>query len=137
MVMRCEEEEETADHVVFWCRKIMMVKDEKGSREWVREEGMRWDSWDALASRKWVRMEDRSRVDDEGRPVLEKVDLMEIFFANIPRQIKSCISFCLIFLWRVEGIFAFSSFSVRGLTCTRVMTFFLKKQQKKLHLVRN
>ena len=32
---------------------------------------------DALASKKWVRMEDSGRVDDEGRPILERVDLME------------------------------------------------------------
>ena len=29
------------------------------------------DSWDALASKKWVRMEESGRVDDEGRPILE------------------------------------------------------------------
>ena len=34
--------------------------------EWAKEAGMRWDSWDALASKKWVRMEDSGRVDDEG-----------------------------------------------------------------------
>ena len=45
---------------------------------------MRWDSWDALASRKWVRMEDSGRVDDEGRPILEGVDL---FLAGVHRQI--------------------------------------------------
>ena len=28
---------------------------------------MRWDSWEALASKRWVKMEDTSRVDDEGR----------------------------------------------------------------------
>ena len=43
---------------------------------------MRWDSWDALASKKWVRMEDSGRVDDEGRPILERVDLMEAFFLS-------------------------------------------------------
>ena len=41
---------------------------------------MRWDSWDALAPKKWVRMEDSGRVDDEGRPIQERVDLMEAFF---------------------------------------------------------
>ena len=34
---------------------------------------MRWDSWDALASSRQVRMEDTGQTDDEGRPVLEKV----------------------------------------------------------------
>ena len=49
---------------------------------------MRWDSWDALASKKWVRMEDSGRVDNEGRPVLERVDSMETFFTV---RSKSCI----------------------------------------------
>ena len=31
------------------------------------ENGMRWDSWDALASKKWVRMEDSGRVDVDPR----------------------------------------------------------------------
>ena len=48
----------------------------KGRRDWVRENGMRLDSWDALASKNWVRMEDSGRVDDEGRPILERVDSM-------------------------------------------------------------
>ena len=53
---------------------------------------MRWDSWDALASKNWVRMEESGRVDDEGRPILERVDLMEAFFAGVHRQILiSCI----------------------------------------------
>ena len=49
-----EEEEETPDHIVFRCRKIKRIKDVKGKgrREWGRENGMRWDSWGALASRK-------------------------------------------------------------------------------------
>ena len=47
---------------------------------------MRWDSWEALTSKKWVRMEDSGRV-DEGRPILERVDLMETFFAGVHRQI--------------------------------------------------
>ena len=46
---------------------IMRVKDERGRREWASENGMRSDSWDALASKKWVRMEESGRVDDEGR----------------------------------------------------------------------
>ena len=58
-----------------------------GKGDWARENGMRWDSWDALASKKWVRMEDSGRVDDEGRPILERVDLMEAFFAGVHRQI--------------------------------------------------
>ena len=84
---RCEEEEQTPDHIVFRCRKVRRVRDGKGRREWAREAGMRWDSWDALASKKWVRMEDSGRVDDEGRPILERVDLMEAFFAGVHRQI--------------------------------------------------
>ena len=48
---------------------------------------MRWDSWVALASKKWVRMEESGRVEDDGRPMLEKVDLMEAFFAGVHRQI--------------------------------------------------
>ena len=86
---RWEEEEETPDHIVFWCRKVRRVKDERGRgrREWAKEAGMRWDSWDVLASKKWVRMEESGRVDDEGRPILERVDLMEVFFAAMHRQI--------------------------------------------------
>ena len=34
-----------------------------------------------------VRMEDSGRVDDENRPILERVDLMEAFFAGVHRQI--------------------------------------------------
>ena len=48
---------------------------------------MRWDDWGALASKKWVRMEDTGCVDDEGRAVLERVDLMEAFFENVHRQL--------------------------------------------------
>ena len=59
----------------------------EGRREWARKEGMRWDSWDALASKKWVRMEESGRVDDEDRLIVEKVDLMEAFFAGVHRQI--------------------------------------------------
>ena len=43
-------------------------------------------SWDALASKKRVR-EESGRVDYEGRPILEKVDLMEAFFAGVHCQI--------------------------------------------------
>ena len=60
---------------MFRCGNIRRVKDERGRRVWARENGMRWDSWDALASKKWVRMEESSRVDDEGRPIVEKVGL--------------------------------------------------------------
>ena len=60
-------------------RKIHMVHDTgKGPHGHPR---------DALASKKWVRMEDSGRVDDEGRPILERVDLMEAFFAGVHRQI--------------------------------------------------
>ena len=31
-------------------------------------------------------MEESGRVDDEGRPILERVDLMEAFFAGVHRQ---------------------------------------------------
>ena len=48
---------------------------------------MKWESWDALASRKWVRREDTGCVYDEGRALFERVDLMEDFFENIHRQI--------------------------------------------------
>ena len=47
---------ETPDHAVFRCMKIRRVKDERGE-DGVGE--MRWDSWEALASKKWVRMEGR------------------------------------------------------------------------------
>ena len=65
----CGEEEETPDHIVFRCRIIRRVKDERGRGEWAREVGVQWDNWDALASKKWIRMEDTGRVDDEGRVV--------------------------------------------------------------------
>ena len=47
---KCGEEEQTPDHIVFPCRKVRRVKDERGSgsREWAR------DRWDALASKKWI-----------------------------------------------------------------------------------
>ena len=68
---------------MFRCRKVR-----RGRREWASENGMRRDSWDALASKKWARMEESGRVDDEGRPILERVDLMETFFTV---RSKSCI----------------------------------------------
>ena len=33
-----------------------------------------------------IRMEESDRVDDEERPILEKVDLMEKFFENVHRK---------------------------------------------------
>ena len=44
---------------MFRCIKINRIKDAegRGRREWVRMNGLRWDRWDALASKKWVRME--------------------------------------------------------------------------------
>ena len=48
---RCGEEEQTPDHIVFRCRKVRRVEDERGRREWAKEVGMRWDGWDALASK--------------------------------------------------------------------------------------
>ena len=44
------------------------------------------DSREALAKR-WVKMEDTGRVDDEGKAVCERMGLMEEFFGNIHRQI--------------------------------------------------
>ena len=83
----CAIEEGTPDHIVFRCKKVRRVKDERGRREWAREAGMRWNDWGALTSKKWVRMEDTGRVDDEGRAVLERVDLMEVFFEKVHRQL--------------------------------------------------
>ena len=48
---------------------------------------MRWDGWDTFASKRWVRVEDTARVNGEGRAVLERVDLMEVFFENVHRQV--------------------------------------------------
>ena len=39
---RCEEEEETPDHIVFRCKKIKRIRDVKGR---VSEKGMRWENW--------------------------------------------------------------------------------------------
>ena len=52
---------------MFRCRKVRRVRDERGSREWARVNGMRWDSWDALtlASKNWVRMKESGPVDDD------------------------------------------------------------------------
>ena len=78
MYPRCGEEEQISDHVVFQCRKVRRVRDERGTgrRQWASENGMRWDGW-----------EESGRVDDEGRPILKRVDLMEAFFAGVHRQI--------------------------------------------------
>ena len=65
---RCREEE-SPEHVVFRCMGIRRLKDAWGRREWVEENDMRWDGWEALASKRWVRMEDTGRVDDEGKAV--------------------------------------------------------------------
>ena len=46
-----------------------------------RDAGMRWDSWDSLASKKSVRLE------ESGRVILERVDLMEAFFVGVHRRI--------------------------------------------------
>ena len=46
-----------------------------------------------LGYKKWVRMEESDRVDDEGRPILERVDLMEAFFAGVHRQIYRWIMY--------------------------------------------
>ena len=45
------------------------------------------DEMGELGSSKWVRRGDTGRVDDEGRAVFERVDLMEEFFENIHRHI--------------------------------------------------
>ena len=58
----CGEGVGASDHIVFLCKNIRRVKDERGRREWAREEGIRWDSWDASGSRKWVRMEDSGQI---------------------------------------------------------------------------
>ena len=67
---RCGEEEETPEHVVFWYMGIKRVKEIRKRREWF---SLRWDRWEALASKRWVRMEDTGRVDDEGKVVFERV----------------------------------------------------------------
>ena len=85
---RCGLEEETPDHIVFRCRKVRRVKDEKGRREWAREVGVRWDGWEVLASKKWVRMED-GQVDGDGKPILKRGDLMEEFFENVHCQTRT------------------------------------------------
>ena len=87
---RCKEEDETPDHIVFRCQALKRVKDieGRGRRQWAAEDEMRWDSWDALASKKWVRRENTGRVDEEDKEVLEKVDLMEEFFENVHHQVR-------------------------------------------------
>ena len=83
-----------SDHIVFRCRKVTRIKDVKGRgrREWERP------GWGGTAGMRWYRgLEDTDRVDwiglycicrpgrvdEEGRSVLEKVDLMEEFFTNV------------------------------------------------------
>ena len=69
------------------CGKLRRVRDERGRgrREWASENGMRWDSWDALASKKRVRMEGSGRVDnrksrfDGGRQSHLKIMYVERF----------------------------------------------------------
>ena len=48
------------------------MKDEMRRREWARENEMSWVGWDALASRKWLRMENTGRVVHEGKAVFER-----------------------------------------------------------------
>ena len=67
----CRMEQETPDYIMFWCKEIRQVKEERGRREWVSKDGMRWDGQHALASKKWARMENSGHVDNEGRPILE------------------------------------------------------------------
>ena len=43
MCPKCGEEEQTPEHIVFRCRKVSRVKDEKGKKDWARENGMSWD----------------------------------------------------------------------------------------------
>ena len=76
---KCGEKEQIPDHIVFQCVKVRRVRDKsgRGRMEWASEFGMRWDSWDALASKNWVRMEDSGCVDDEDRPILEGVFRLE------------------------------------------------------------
>ena len=64
--MRGERADPWPTYIVFRCRKVRRVRDERGSRKWVRENGMRWDSWDAFALKKCVRMGESGRVDDGG-----------------------------------------------------------------------
>ena len=42
---RCGEEEQTPDHIVFRCRKVRRVKDERGRREWAKEVGIAGTRW--------------------------------------------------------------------------------------------
>ena len=61
---RCREEE-SLDHIVVRCMGITRLKDIRGRREWVEKNDLRWDSWEELASKRWVRMEDADRVEAE------------------------------------------------------------------------
>ena len=62
-------------------------EEREGKEGMGKEERDEVDSWDTLESKKWVRMEDSGHVDNEGRPILERVDLMEAFFAGVHRKI--------------------------------------------------
>ena len=74
------EEGQTPDHMVFRFRKVRRVRNKRGRREWASENGMRWDRWEG-------ENEESGRVDDGSSPILERVDLMETFFAGVHRQI--------------------------------------------------
>ena len=78
----------TGSHFVL-VHEIKRIKDTegRGRREWVRENGLRWESWDAVASKNWVGMENTGRVADEGKAVFERVGLMEELLGNIHHQI--------------------------------------------------
>ena len=67
-----------------------------GIRKWAKQRKRSYVEKDRLGgdrravierAMKWVRMEESGRVDDEGRPILERVDLLEAFFAGVHRQI--------------------------------------------------
>ena len=82
---------------------IKRLKHIRNRREWARESDLRWGRWEALASKRWVRMEDTGQVDDEGKAVFERVELMEFFDGGVlrkrpPSDQKSVVSrgyFCL------------------------------------------
>ena len=59
MCPRCKEEDEIPDHILFRCQTIKRVKyvEGRGRRQSAAEDEMRWDSWDALALKKWARRE--------------------------------------------------------------------------------
>ena len=73
---------------MFRCRKVSRVKDERGRgrREWTSENGMRWDNWGALASKKWVGMEE-STVSTMRAGRSRKSGFDGVFFAGVHHQI--------------------------------------------------